>query len=152
MYGLILWVVGFVYATIHCNVVLLWDVCIIGCVCVTWCLSRTSLYLTALSGLRFQCGVTALADLLSLVTPHFPHSRTAPTCLTALQHTHTKHTHPRGCCKITLLWAEFFSGITHTLHFHLDWHGTYEWWNNHNASRRTNPAWIELKYQLLLVL
>lgn len=34
MYGLILWVVGFVYATIHCNIVLLWDVCIIGCVCV----------------------------------------------------------------------------------------------------------------------
>lgn len=76
--------------TIHCNAMLLWDVCIvIGDVHLTWCLSRTSLYLTALSGLRSQCGVTAVADLLSLVTPDFPHSHTTPTCLTALQHTHT---------------------------------------------------------------
>lgn len=71
--------------TIHCNTMLLWDVCIvIGCVHITWCLSRTGLYLTALSGLRFQCGITTVADLLSLVAPDFPHSHTAPTCLTAL--------------------------------------------------------------------
>lgn len=84
------------WAAIHRDAMLLWDVCTVYwdmCI-VTWCLSRTSLYLTALSGRRFQCGVTAVADLLSLVTPHFPYSHTAPACLTALQHTRThKHTH-----------------------------------------------------------